>query len=143
MKACEYLNQLKVIDSNINNLILEREGVWALATRTTSSLDANKVQTSNQDQMSDLTIKLIELTNEIDKTTDLLVDKKHLIISQINALMQVNYIDILHKRYVEYKPLTKIAEEINYSYPYVIELHTKALEEFERTYTILYAHVLL
>lgn len=40
--------------------------------------------------------------------------------------------NILYKRYVEYKRLKTIADEMNYTYEYIRSMHGWALEEFSK-----------
>ncbi len=56
------------------------------------------------------------------------------IISQIQSLEDSRYIEILYKRYVEFKKFELIAVEMNYDYNWVKNLHGMALMNFETTY---------
>lgn len=52
----------------------------------------------------------------------------------INAIKQVQtekYRVLLNERYINYKSFKMIAVQMNYSYDYILELHGKALEEFD------------
>ena len=85
---------------------------------------------------SSLKYQLIDMENEINTDIDKLVNKRHCIINQINELQNVQYIEILYKRYVEYKDLKKIAKEMEYTYDYIRKIHVKALQNFEKRHTI-------
>lgn len=56
------------------------------------------------------------------------------IISQIQSLEDSRYIEILYKRYVEFKSFELIAVELNYEYSWVTRIHNQALEEFEQMF---------
>jgi len=47
---------------------------------------------------------------------------------------QVNtkYLQVLYKRYVEYKSFEQIAVEMGYTYDYIRKIHIKALRNFEK-----------
>ena len=140
MKAKEYLQQLKLLDVKIDQKLKQAGDLRQMA-QATGALDYSKdrVQTSSSgDALSNAVIKYLSLEEEIDRQIDQFVDLKNQIINQIQGLKDVNYVQILFKRYVEYKKLEVIAVEMDYTYPYVRALHGYALQEFERTYTILH-----
>ena len=62
--------------------------------------------------------------------------------SEIQSLDSPVYIDILYKRYVEYKTLEEIAVEMSYSYRQVLRLHGLALQDFKRWHTMSHLSVL-
>ena len=140
MKSKEYLQQLKLLDMKIDQKLKQKEDLRQI-TQATGALDYSKdrVQTSpSGDALSNAVIKYLSLEEEIDRQIDQFVDLKNQIINQIQGLKDVNYVQVLFKRYVEYKKLEVIAVEMDYTYPYVRALHGYALQEFERTYTILH-----
>lgn len=140
MKVKEYLQQLKLLDMKIDQKLKQKEDLRQI-TQAAGALDYSKdrVQTSSSgDALSNAVIRYLSLEEEIDRQIDQFVDLKNQIINQIQGLKDVNYVQILFKRYVEYKKLEVIAVEMDYTYPYVRALHGYALQEFERTYTILH-----
>ena len=144
MTAKEYLNQLRVIDRKICNLLLEKESIWTMLTRTTTPYDKDRVQASSNGDLKDECMdRLKELEETIDYETDKLIDKRATIFNQINTLSNYQSIDILYQHYVQMKPLTDIANASFYSYAWVKELHATALQDFERTYPNLLLDVLL
>lgn len=141
MKAKEYLQQLQRLDAVINQKIKELEGL-RLTLSSVGSIDyaKDRVQTgSSSDAPFVRTIeKIADLEAEIDREIDSFVDKKHQIINEIQGLSNAIHIQILFKRYVEFKRLEVISVEMNYTYAYTRELHGYALQDFERTYTNLH-----
>ena len=140
MKSKEYLQQLKLLDVKIDQKLKQAGDLRQMA-QATGALDYSKdrVQTSSSgDALSNAVIKYLSLEEEIDRQIDQFVDLKNQIINQIQGLKDVNYVQVLFKRYVEYKKLEVIAVEMDYTYSYVRALHGYALQEFERTYTILH-----
>ena len=53
-----------------------------------------------------------------------------------------DHIKLLYLKYVKAQKLEQIADEMNYTYQYVREMHRAALKEFSQTYTNLQEHVL-
>ena len=137
MKAKEYLRQLYRLDVIIKQKLREKEELYYLL-RGISGIDYSreKVQASRPNEASFAKIleKASRLDEEINSEIDKFIDLKHLIIKQIQSMDEHNYIELLYKRYVEFKDFSTIADEMNFVVQYVIELHGKALKAFERTY---------
>lgn len=137
MRAKEYLQQLRRLDTVIDQKIRELDELRTRSTRI-SSMDYSieRVQTSpSGDAPYAKTVhRMIDLNEEINREIDDFVDRKHKIINQIQGLDNPNYIKLLFKRYVEFKKFEEIAFELNFTYQYTIELHGYALKEFEKTY---------
>ena len=134
MKAKEYLQQLQRLDTVINQKIKELDGL-RLESQSTRGIDYSKerVQTSPSGDAPfvNLTGRILGLEAEIDREIDNFVDKKHQIINQIQGLSNATYIQVLFKRYVEFKRLEVIAVEMNFTYGYIKHLHGYALQDFE------------
>jgi len=64
------------------------------------------------------------------------VEKKDLIISQIQSMENKNYLNLLYKRYVEGKRLELIAVEMNYSYSHIKKIHGWALVAFKKKFLL-------
>lgn len=137
MKAKEYLRQLYRLEVVIKQKMKEKEELYYLL-RGISGIDYSreKVQASRPNEASFAKIleKASRLDEEINSEIDKFIDLKHLIIKQIQSMDEHNYIELLYKRYVEFKDFSTIADEMNFVVQYVIELHGKALKAFERTY---------
>jgi len=135
MTTKEYLQRLEKLDTIINQKITEMDNLKNMLTFIGSfDYSKDRVQTSPEgDAPFVKTIeKICVLQEEINREIDNFVDEKHKIINQIQSLPKRIYIDILFKRYVEYKNFEKIAVETGYSYDHVIHLHGHALQEFEK-----------
>lgn len=135
MKAKEYLQQLQWLDTVINQKIRELDDLRYMST-SVGSIDYSRerVQSSPSGDAPfvGLTERIIALNEEINAEIDAFVDKKHLIINQIQRLKNVNHVSILYKRYVEYKKFEVIADEMNFTPDYIKHLHGSALRDFER-----------
>lgn len=132
LTAKQYLDQLKVIDTKINQKMEELAALMTSAT-STGAIDYSKdrVQTSPQNAQENRICKYVDLDAEINREIDEFVDIKHRVTKEIQELNVDNYIKILFKVYVQYKTVKDTADEIGMSYQYVRELHKKALKAFE------------
>lgn len=139
MRAKEYLQQLRRLDTVIDQKIRELDELRTRSTRI-SSMDYSieRVQTSpSGDAPYAKTVhRMIDLNEEINRDIDDFVDRKHKIINEIQSLENTKHIQILFKKYVEYKTFEQISVEMNYTYQYIVLLHGYALKEFSQKYSI-------
>ncbi len=142
MTPKEYLRQLRVFSIKIQQKKDELESLKAAAENVTASIDNERVQTSPKDRMPEDISRIVDLENEIREDTHRLLFMKDKIINEIHKLNNPVYIEILYKRYVEYKQFEEIALEINYSYRQVLRIHGFALQEFKRCHTMSHLPVL-
>lgn len=109
--------QLEDALTNISSINFSRERV-----QTSREHDAPYVKTVN---------RLMDIEKEVDQMVDHFFNQKHKIINEIQMLDDVRYIQILFKKYVEYKSLEEIAMEMEYSYDRIKHIHCHALKAFE------------
>lgn len=94
-----------------------------------------RVQTSpSADEIPNGVIRRAELEADISRKIERFLQLKHKIINEIQSLDNAVYVNILYKRYVEYKSLDEIAVEMNYSYIHIKRLHGYALLEFKKRF---------
>lgn len=141
MTAKEYLQQLQRLDIVISQKNSEKEELKRRA-RSISAIDYSKekVKTapSGEAAFERITDRIYELEKEIMSEIDQLVDKTHVIVGQICSLQNTDHVDLLLKRYVEFKSLKKICTEMNFSYEYIRHLHIAALREFEKKFFVIF-----
>lgn len=139
LTAKQYLDQLRVIDTKINQKMEELADLMTAAT-STGAIDYSKdrVQTSPQNAQENRICKYVDLDAEINREIDEFVDIKHMVTKEIQELNVDYYIKILFKVYVQYKTVKDAANEIGLSYQYVRDLHKKALKAFEELHTDLH-----
>ncbi len=138
MTAKEYLKQIRQLDIRINQKLSELDDLRERATAIGSfDYSKDRVQTSPKPDASYVEIveKMAKLGAEINRDIDTFTDKRHAIIAEIHGLDDRRFVEILYKRYMEYKSLGTIAKEMSYEYITVRKLHIRALEEFESVYT--------
>ena len=139
MDTKTYLQQISRLDRMINNKLSEISQLRELAMSVSAVKNEERVQnTPNFDKIGNAYCKIEEMEEKLDKLIDEYVDKKNLIISQIDGIENETYYEILFARYIEKKTFEKIADEMTYSFRNVTRLHGRALQEFEKKYGNLY-----
>lgn len=136
LSAKKYLGQLQELDININQDLELLEEMKTDAC-SVGGIDYSKerVQTScSGDSLGNAVTRYVSFDEHINAEIDRFVDAKNKIIAEIRGLHDKNYIQVLFKIYVQFKTVKQASKEMKMSYPYVIELHNKALSEFEKTY---------
>lgn len=133
MDTKQYLRQISRLDKMIKNKIVELYQLKELYTSISAIKSDENVQTTpNFDKIGTAYAKICEKEHELDEITDLYIDKKSIIISQIDQMDDETHYEILFSRYVERKTFEKIADEMSYSWRQIIRLHGIALKEFEK-----------
>ena len=139
MDTKTYLQQISRLDRMINNKLSEISQLRELEISVSAVKNEERVQTTpNFDKIGTAYCKIEEMEEKLDKLIDEYVDKKNLIISQIDGIENETYYEILFARYIEKKTFEKIADEMTYSFRNVTRLHGRALQEFEKKYGNLY-----
>nr|DAG73424.1 MAG TPA: Protein of unknown function (DUF1492) [Caudoviricetes sp.] len=129
MTTRQYLSQIEKYDNLIHNKIIEEEQLNILSMSVKSVPIGEKVQTSSkQDPMGDMVAKIIDLREEISKMATDFLEQKQEIIRTIETVEDPILYDVLFKRYVEYKTLLNIADELGYSEVTIKRLHLKAVK---------------
>lgn len=132
MTGKEYLEELKRLDVFIkqrkNELKDLKEAAYGISAVNT---EREKVNGGLKKSYSTID-KYIDRERKIKKIIEEFVDCKHKIIGEIQKIKNPIYADIIYKRYVEFKSLEKIADEMNYNYNYIRRIHGNALRDFEK-----------
>lgn len=135
MNTKQYLLQLQILNTKINQKIEESAQLRSIAKGRGISYDSERVQTSPTNAQENIIVKYLDIEREIDKMIDDYVDQKDKIINQIHKLSDARYIEILFDRYVpdkngHTKSLEQISVDMHYNYKYVCYLHGQALIAF-------------
>lgn len=133
--AKEYLSQIRKLDIMIQQKVDQLQELQAKA-EGVGSMDysADRVQTSPVDSMSKNVISIVDLEADIRRKLNQYIQTKTKIIDEIQALDDAKHIEILYKRYVEYKTITAVAYEMGYEYTWLCHLHGDALAAFTDKY---------
>lgn len=128
----EYLRQLRTAEIKIEQKEEELERLKASLESISTGTDGERVQTTPRDRLSEEVPIIADLEEEINSDLGALLMLRNKIINEIHSMDNPVYMDILYKRYVQYKSLEEIAVEMSYSYRWIKHLHGIALQEFKK-----------
>jgi len=139
MTTKQYLGQISRLDRMIKNKLSEISELKELSRSISAVKNSERVQTTpNFDKIGTAQAKIDEMERNIDKLVDEYVDKRDLIIKQIDEIEDETYYNILFARYIEKKTFERIADEMFYSWRQIIRIHGSALLAFEKKYGHIY-----
>lgn len=132
MKAKDYLEGIKKLDNIIKALIAEHEAMECMATKITAVCEGDRVQSSgSQEKMADTVARMIDCQNNIEKNIKKYMNMRENILEVLKLLDNADYIEVLYKRYFEFKKWELIACEMNYGWRGVLKLHGRALNAMD------------
>lgn len=135
METKQYLQQISRLDRMINNKLSEISQLRELTMSVSAVKNEERVQTTpNFDKIGSAFCKIEAMEEKLDKLIDEYVEKKNLIISQIDSIENEVYYNILFAKYIEKKTFELIATENHYSFRQILRIHGRALQEFEKKY---------
>ena len=135
MTTKDYLNQISRLNRMINNKLSEISQLRELSRSISAVKNEERVMSSSDpDKIGATYAKIDEMECNLDKMIDEYIEKKNLIIGQIDGIENEDYYNILFSRYIEKKTFEVIATEMKYSWRQIIRLHGKALKAFEEKY---------
>lgn len=136
MNCINYFREIKLLEVKIEQkkkqLESIKEKVNSLSGPALSDVMGKKTNTYSK--LESLIPEYVDLENEIKNDLLIFEKQKAEIINSIHELDDHRFIQLLFKRYVEYKSYELIAVEMNYTYDYVRELHKKAIVAFSITH---------
>jgi DNA-directed RNA polymerase specialized sigma subunit len=127
MTAKEYLQQYRNADREINSKLDQIRRLRELATKTTSTLNPDKVQSSQENKTEKIVAKIVDMENEVNSEIDKLIELKHEICDSIRKVGNAKQRQVLVLRYINGKTWERIAVDLDISYQWVCELHGRAL----------------
>lgn len=132
-EAKSYLEEIEKADKIIKNKVTELEQLRELATSITVNSNPDVVQTSGDiDRIGAVVEEIIDKENEFKFALDALCSLRQERITVIEQLDDIIEYDIIHKRYIQYKTLSEIAKEMNYSYVWICRKHNSALLKIQK-----------
>ena len=133
MQTKEYLNQISRMNRMINNKLTEISQLREMACSISAIKNEERVQsTPNFDKIGTVVSKIVDMEKEVDLLVDILFDIKEDIYFKINMLSNQKHKEILIKKYIEFKSIYTIAEELGMTDRGCKKAHKRALEEFEK-----------
>lgn len=134
MTAKDYLQEIQVLDVKFEQKKQEYMNLRELNTGV-RAVDYSKVRTQNTERSAGFTKhsdKVLDMFYELQEECVDFNLMRHKRIEEIQMMKKVEYMDILFKRFVEYKSMECIAKEMDYTYKYASKLLNLALKAFEK-----------
>jgi len=134
-----WLQRYRILDQEINQRLDQIDALRATAERTTTVL-SDMPGSGGFKSREDIYIKLIDMSNEVNKLVDGYVDKKreaerqrNNILSAIRALDDPSMEALMYMRYIDCCDFEEIAVTMAYCIRHVWRLHGNALQRLEVT----------
>ncbi|MDE7124419.1 MAG: hypothetical protein K2N83_02870 [Eubacterium sp.] len=132
MNAKKYLEGIADHTAKIHCKLAEIEQLRSLAASISCLTSDTHVQSSSEsDRIGRIVSDIVDKENELDAMVDDYIDEKGKRIKLIEQLDDRLQYKVLHKRYVELKSLTEIADEENYSYVWISKVYSQAMKKVQ------------
>lgn len=142
MRADEYLEQVRNLDSKIEKKRDEERELWALATSMTQSLNDMPHGSGENDKMTDVVKKILDAQRRTNAVIEQYVDAKQDVIRHIELLPLRQY-EVLHWLYVRkrhkreknqnwYYTWSEIADNMGCTEQNVGKLRRKAIKNLQK-----------
>lgn len=122
-----YLSQARRLDEVIKIKLMQYEELKAIAEKTTSQITGMPKGGSKGDAL----VKVADMSREIDREIDELVDLKWQIRQVIKTAGDLELIAVLEAYYLTRNSWEQVAKNMNYSLRTVLRLHDKAIKRIE------------
>lgn len=127
--AKEYLKQVQLYDVHIDGKLQDLETLKAMATKITTTLKLDAAFGSgNQDRLGEVVARIVDLQNEINQAVDDFVDLKRDVNAILDKITNPDQLQVLYKRYFEYKTWEQIACEMHMTFRNACYIHGDALK---------------
>lgn len=131
--AKEYLLKIQKLDERVDNLNADISMLEDMLYKITPTLKPDVVTSSgSQDKLGNLMADHVDKMKKRDEAWDAYVDYKMQAKKYLDRIERREYLEILRKRYFEYKTIINIAEDMKMEYRYVRKLHGRALQAYEK-----------
>ena len=132
MDAKTFLSQVKKLDLQIKNKLIEKQQWKDIALGITANMDGERVQSSGgKSKMADAIEKCVDMEAEIDSLVDKLIDVKKEVVQTIEQLENPYDYDLLHKKYIQFMTFEQIAEYYGREYTTITTAHGRALKNVQ------------
>lgn len=132
MKAQDFLRQVRKLDLQITNKLIEQQQWKDIALGITANMDGERVQSSgSKSKMANAVEKCVDMETEIDSLIDKLIDTKKEVIQTIERLDSPTEYDVLHRRYIQFLSLQEIADHYKKDYGWATTTHGRALKSLQ------------
>lgn len=116
MDVKTYLEKIQKLDTEINVKWEELQRLQSMRMKMTTVFSMTPVASSgSQSKLEDLSIRIIEIQENLNRMTDRFVDLSLEATSLIDQLQNSDHRRVLHKIYLEYKKICEVAAELGVS----------------------------
>ncbi len=128
-----FLERVEIIDTTLENKLIEQRQWRELAENITANMDGERVQTSKTttSTMANAVLNCVAMEDEIAEIVDKLIEEKKKVTQTIEKLYSPTEYRILHMRYIQYISLADIADRLNREYTWVTTTHGRALKHLQ------------
>ena len=127
-----FLEQVEMLDTIIENKLIEQRQWRDLALNITANMDGERVQSSGtKSKMAEAIDRCIDIEREIVDAVNALVEKKQEIVRILEKVNSPTGYRILHMRYIQQIDLSDIADKLNKEYSWVTTTHGRALKSVQ------------
>lgn len=132
--AKEYLLNIEKLDAQINVRLSEKDDLKEKLLHITPTLSPDKGSGGGgtQDKVAGIIAKMIDLESKINADIDRFADMKQEALALLDKMENATYMTVLHRRYFLHETFERIAIDMNYSWRWVIKLHGRALQAFDK-----------
>lgn len=133
VKAETFLKRVEMIDTVLENKLIEQQQWRSIATSITANMGGEKVQSSSpKSKLENAVVNCVAMEDEICEQVDKLIDEKRKVTKVLEALYSPTEYKILHMRYIQYISLSDIADRLNREYSWVTTTHGRALKNVQK-----------
>lgn len=116
----EYLGSLRLLDARIDQRIRQLDELKRRRSYISAVSPCSRDNPQRGDPLRDLQAKISQEILQFEK-------QRNEIIDVIQSLNDHKFMQVLYKRYVEYKPFEQIAAELGYARSHTLLLHRNAV----------------
>lgn len=136
MTAKQYLSQLRMLDTKINQMQEELYMLRCAAERTTPAQDAFPGGGGGSDRVGNILARMSDLDAEINREIDRLADLRREITARINALDDAQEAELLRLHYLELESWKRMSAQMHIGLSQLHRIHRRALKHLEYIYYI-------
>jgi DNA-directed RNA polymerase specialized sigma24 family protein len=135
MTVKEYLSQAWAWQQAIQRKRKHLAVLKCLADDTAGHIsDMPRASSPNPQRMEDVLIKVVDLEREIAEDEKAMYEARQRVASMIAELSDTGQMQVLMKRYLEYKGWMQIQQELGVGERWVHRLHQRAVEALEKIF---------
>lgn len=140
--AQAFLARVEMIETLVENKLIERRQWKDLALSITANMDGERVQSGGgaTSRMEEAVIKCIMVEDEIASAVGRLIAEKRAILRVIESLDSPTEYRVLHMRYIQHIGFADIAGKLGKDYSWVTTTHGRALKHVREILEGLHDH---